>query len=43
MTHREKSLHARSIAAGTILGLAMGLIIALFVAMNPHFFARLVQ
>jgi len=36
----QKSL-TRGVAAGTLMGLAIGAIIALFVAMKPEFFAVL--
>jgi hypothetical protein len=33
----------RGVAAGTIVGLALGLMIALFIAMKPERFAGLIQ
>jgi hypothetical protein len=43
MTNGEKKAFARGVAAGTITGLAIGGIIALFIAMKPELFAWLIQ
>lgn len=43
MTHGEHRVLVRGVAAGTIMGLAIGLILALFIAMEPEFFAGLVR
>ena len=37
----EQKLLSRGAAAGTMIGLALGGIIALFIAMRPEFFATL--
>jgi hypothetical protein len=39
MTNGEQRMLVRGVAAGTIIGLAMGLMIALFIAMKPEVFA----
>ena len=43
MTNGEQNVLVRGVAAGTIMGLAIGLMLALFMAMKPEFFARLIQ
>lgn len=43
MTHSEQKSLIRGVAAGTIMGLAMGGIAALFIAMRPEFFAALIR
>jgi len=43
MTNGEQKMLVRGVAAGTIMGLAIGLILALFIAIKPEFFARLIQ
>ena len=43
MTDGEQKALWRGVAAGTIMGLALGLMIALFVAMKPERFAGLIQ
>ena len=43
MTTRERKVLGRGLAAGTIMGLAIGGIIALFIAMKPEFLAALVR
>lgn len=43
MTTGEQKLLRRGIAAGTLMGLAIGGIIALFIAMKPEFLAALVR
>jgi hypothetical protein len=43
MTNSEQKVLWRGVAAGTLLGLAMGLMIALFIAMRPEFFAALTR
>jgi tetrahydromethanopterin S-methyltransferase subunit F len=43
MTNGEQKVLWRGVAAGTIVGLALGLMIALFVAMKPQLFAGLIR
>jgi hypothetical protein len=43
MTNGEQKVLMRGVAAGTIMGLAIGLIIALFIVMKPELFAALVR
>lgn len=43
MTSGEQKMLMRGVAGGTILGLALGLIIALFIAMKPELFAGLIR
>jgi hypothetical protein len=43
MTTGEQKMLGRGVAAGTLMGLAIGGIIALFIALNPAFFASLVR
>jgi hypothetical protein len=43
MTHGEQKVLKRGVAGGTVVGLALGLIIALFIAMKPELFAGLVR
>jgi tetrahydromethanopterin S-methyltransferase subunit F len=43
MTAGEHKVLIRGVAAGTIGGLAIGLITALFIAMRPDMFAPLVR
>ena len=43
MTNGEQTMLWRGVAAGTILGLAIGGMIALCIAMKPELFARLFQ
>jgi len=43
MTSGEQKMLVRGVAAGTIMGLALGLMIALCIAMKPQFFAGLIQ
>ena len=43
MTSGEQKAFARGVAAGMITGLAIGGIIALFIAMKPELFAWLIQ
>jgi hypothetical protein len=43
MTNNEQKVLWRGVAAGTIVGLALGLMIALFIAMKPERFAGLIQ
>ncbi|HSD75356.1 MAG TPA: hypothetical protein VLB75_11345 [Steroidobacteraceae bacterium] len=43
MTTSEQKMLNRGVAAGTILGLAIGLMLALFIAMRPEFFAALLR
>jgi tetrahydromethanopterin S-methyltransferase subunit F len=42
MTSGEQKMLWRGVAAGTIVGLALGLMIALFIAMKPELFAGLI-
>ena len=41
MTNAEQKVLVRGVTAGTIMGLAIGLMLALFIAMKPEFFAGL--
>jgi tetrahydromethanopterin S-methyltransferase subunit F len=43
MTNGDHRVLVRGVAAGTIMGVAIGLLLALFMAMKPEFFARLIQ
>jgi hypothetical protein len=43
MTNGEQKVLWRGVAAGTIVGLALGLMIALFIAMKPDLFAGLIR
>ncbi len=43
MTSGERKMLARGVAAGTVVGLAIGGMIALCIAMRPEFFAGLMQ
>jgi tetrahydromethanopterin S-methyltransferase subunit F len=43
MTNGEQKMLSRGVAAGTIMGVAIGLIIALFIQMKPGLFAALIQ
>lgn len=43
MTKEERIVFARGVAAGTVVGVAFGLIIALFIAMKPPFLAALIH
>jgi hypothetical protein len=43
MTHGEQKMLWRGVAAGTLMGMAIGGLIALFIAVWPAFFARLFQ
>ena len=43
MTNGEQKMLVRGVGAGTILGLASGLIIALFIALKPGLFATLIR
>lgn len=42
MTNGEQRLMMRGVAAGTLIGLALGGMIALVIAMKPAFFAALI-
>jgi hypothetical protein len=42
MTNREQNMLARGIAAGTLVGLAIGGLVALWIAMKPEFFTGLI-
>ena len=42
MTQTEQKAHKRGVAAGLITGPAIGLILALFIALKPAFFAALI-
>jgi tetrahydromethanopterin S-methyltransferase subunit F len=39
MTTSERTVFMRGVGAGTITGLAIGLILALFIMLKPEFFA----
>ncbi|HEY5811013.1 MAG TPA: hypothetical protein VIT67_23785 [Povalibacter sp.] len=43
MTNGEQKVLWRGVAAGTILGLAIGGMVALVIAMKPELFAGLIQ
>ena len=43
MTNGEQKMLQRGVAAGTILGLAIGLLMALFIQMKPELFAGLIK
>jgi len=43
MTKGEHRMLTRGVAAGTLIGLAIGGLIALFIAVKPEFFAGLIQ
>jgi hypothetical protein len=43
MTNGEQKVLWRGVAAGTIMGLALGLMAALFIAMKPELFAGLIR
>jgi hypothetical protein len=43
MTVGEQRVFVRGVAAGTLLGLASGLMLALFIAMKPQLFAVLIH
>jgi len=43
MTNGEQKMLWRGVAAGTMVDLAIGLMIALVIAMNPQLFSGLVQ
>jgi hypothetical protein len=43
MTNGERKMLARGIAAGTVLGLVIGGMIALVIAMKPELVAGLIQ
>ncbi|HXK59062.1 MAG TPA: hypothetical protein PLP42_04135 [Acidobacteriota bacterium] len=43
MTSGERKMLVRGVAAGTIMGVAIGLIIALFIVIKPEFFAALIR
>jgi tetrahydromethanopterin S-methyltransferase subunit F len=41
MTNGEQKMLVRGVAGGTIMGVAIGLMLALVIAMKPEFFAGL--
>jgi hypothetical protein len=43
MTNGEEKVLKRGVAAGTLIGLAIGGMIALMIALKPEFFAALVR
>ena len=43
MTNSEQKMFVRGVGAGTIMGLAISLMIALFIAMKPGLFVALIQ
>ena len=43
MTPGEQKMLNRGVAAGTLIGLAIGAMIALVIAMKPEFFAALLR
>jgi hypothetical protein len=43
MTNGEQRVLWRGVAAGTLMGLAIGLVTALFIAMKPELLAALIR
>lgn len=43
MTHGEQKVFVFGVTAGSILGLAVGLLIALFIAIKPELFKALIR
>ena len=43
MTNSEHTMLMRGVAAGTLIGVTLGLMLALVISMKPEFFGRLVQ
>ena len=43
MTNGEQKILMRGVAAGTMIGLALGLISALMIALRPELFAALIR
>lgn len=43
MTNGERKMLARGVAAGTLIGLALGLMAALLIAMKPQLLAGLIR
>jgi hypothetical protein len=43
MTNGEQKVFWRGVAAGTMVGFAIGLMVALFIAMKPDLFAALIR
>jgi len=43
MTNGEQKVLWRGVAAGTMIGLALGFMIALFIAIKPEVFAGLIR
>ena len=43
MTDGEQRMLVRGVAAGTITGVTIGLMLALFIAMKPEFFTGLLR
>ena len=43
MTNGEQKMLVRGVAAGTMMGLAIGLITALLIAMKPELFAGMIR
>jgi hypothetical protein len=43
MTNGEQKVLWRGVAAGTMVGVALGLMIALFIAMKPELFTVLIR
>jgi len=43
MTTGERKILLRGVAGGTMMGLALGLMIALVIAIKPHLFAGLIH
>jgi hypothetical protein len=43
MTTNEQKVLARGVAAGTLMGLALGGIVALFIALRPELFRALIS
>jgi len=43
MTNGEQKVFWRGVGAGTLLGMVLGLLIALFIEMKPELFAGLIR
>ena len=43
MTAGEQKMLYRGVAAGTLIGVAIGLMLALFIQLRPEFFAALLR
>jgi hypothetical protein len=43
MTQGEHKMLVRGVAAGTLMGVTLGLMLALVIAMKPELFGRMIQ